>query len=103
MCAEVNSSTVVVAPLINTVSNGPFPSMNATGSVQIQVSAYSSKGGKCLGTSEPQTVHFDLRYSTLTHSLQVLRGSHNRVQLTAVPEDVGLAAMTKSFTFDTFT
>ena len=103
ICAGSNSSAEVVAPLINTVSNGPFPAMNTSGSVQVQVSAYSTKEGKCLGTSEPQRVYFDLRYSTLTHSVQVLRGSHNRVQLIAVPENAGLAAMTKSFTFDTFT
>ena len=104
LCASRGStSSMVVAPLVNTVSNGPFPAMDVVGSVQIRVSAYAIKDGKCLGQSTPITVHFDLRYSTLKHELNMKRLPHNRVHLTAVPDDATLSKMTKSFTFDTFT
>ena len=104
LCAGSESPTMVVAPLIDTTSNGPsFPSMDVVSSVQVRVSTYDAKDGECLGVSALQTIHFDLRYSTLTHQIMVKRQAHNRVHLTAVPEDAALAQMTKSFTFDTFT
>jgi hypothetical protein len=102
LCASTHSPSVVVAPLVGTISDGPFPAMNVVGSVQIRVSAYAAKNGQRLGTSVPHTIYFDLRYSTLRHQLQVERGAHNRVHLTAVPEDITLGKLTQSATFDTF-
>eukprot|EP01047_Picozoa_sp_COSAG01_P021055 COSAG01_NODE_1209_length_11232_cov_5.378818_9_plen_1014_part_00 len=102
LCASTHSPSVVVAPLVDTISDGPFPAMNVVGSVQIRVSAYAAKNGQRLGTSVPHTIYFDLRYSTLRHQLQVERGAHNRVHLTAVPEDSTLGKLTQSATFDTF-
>ena len=103
-CADpATTTTELVTPLIDTISSGPFPAMDAVGSVQIRASAWTAKkSGQLLGTSAPQTVFFDLRYTTLTHQIQVDTLDHNRVRLTAVPDDPALGQQTKSFTWDHF-
>ena len=48
LCASRGSApSVVVAPLVNTVSNGPFPAMDVVGSVQIWAPEF---GGQKMGS-----------------------------------------------------
>lgn len=96
------NTTEIVAPLVDTVDNGPFPSLDLVGAVNVQVAAYTARDGVCLGVSPPQTVHYDLRYTTLTHSLDVTPQDHNWVRFTASPVDAILGAQTQSWTFSLF-
>jgi hypothetical protein len=105
VCAAVGgaaASTKVVAPIVDTTGNGPFPAIDAVGSVQVRATAYEQKGGRPLGSSNMCTVFYDMSYTTLTHELHIQTLDHNRVTLSALPTSQVLAQQTKSWTWDHF-
>eukprot|EP01043_Picozoa_sp_COSAG02_P027472 COSAG02_NODE_1624_length_11594_cov_6.314833_2_plen_940_part_00 len=103
VCAADGAAlTELVAPIVGTTGNGPFPAIHAVGSVQIRATAYAEKGGPPLDRSNNSTVFYDLSYTTLAHELHIRTLDHNRVTLTAVPTNQVLAKQTKSWTWDHF-
>eukprot|EP01043_Picozoa_sp_COSAG02_P028282 COSAG02_NODE_1708_length_11229_cov_14.784097_3_plen_921_part_00 len=102
VCAAAGASTELVAPIVDTTGNGPFPAIDAVGSIQVRATAYEQKDGRPLGHSNNCTVFYDLSYTTLTHELDIQTLDHNRVTLTAVPSNQLLAKQTKSWTWDHF-
>lgn len=103
VCAEsTGNGTVVVTPLVNTDSNGPFPEIDFVGAVSLRVSAYTAANGVQLGVSPLTKVYVDLRYTTLTHTIDAEVLENNWVRLSAVANDPTLGNASRSWTYSLF-